>query len=275
MFTQAVRTASGFTYPYIGLRRSSDGEVSASVGAFIVVNSGGWLMTSGHIVSEILDRQKECDALSAGTVAPAERGTLCADHVEIWALPGFTESKPRVVEAMINPLADLALVRLESFDSQVVVAYPVLRDTTSCPVDQGMSVCRLGYPFHDIQAGYNSARREFDLAPNAFPVPSFALDGVVSRFHRITSDDGSQGATFIETSTPGLRGQSGGPLFDSEGRVCGVQSHTTHLDLGFDAHYSEGEQSIIERQFLNVGAATHVDDIRRILDDAGVAYATE
>jgi len=275
MFTHAIGMANGFTFPYIGLRRRSDGEVSSSVGAFVVVNTGGWLMTSGHIVSEILDRQRECDALAAGTVAPDERATLCADHVEIWAVHGFSESKPRVVEAMINPLADLALVRIEPFGLEAIATYPVLRDTGAHPINQGMSVCRLGYPFHDIQASYSPANREFDLAPNAFPVPSFALDGVVSRFHRINSDDASRGATFIETSTPGLRGQSGGPLLDIEGRVCGVQSHTTHLDLGFDAHYSDGDCSITERQFLNVGAATHIDDVRAIMDEAGIEYRAE
>jgi hypothetical protein len=36
---------------------------------------------------------------------------------------------------------------------------------------------------------------------------------------------------FIETSTPGLRGQSGGPLFDAKGEIWGIQSRTNFLEL--------------------------------------------
>ena len=106
----------------------------------------------------------------------------------------------------------------------------------------------------------------------AFPVPSFALDGIVSRFRRVTADDGSAQATFVETSTPGLRGQSGGPLLDAAGRVCGIQSHTIHLDLGFDAQFSAGDGVACERQFLNVGESTHVADVIALLDEVGVHY---
>ena len=135
-----------------------------------------------------------------------------------------------------------------------------------------MSVCRLGYPFHDISAEWSEPSHEFKLPPQAFPVPAFALEGIVARFHRIAADDGSGEATFVETSTPGLRGQSGGPLLDVEGRVCGIQSHTTHLDLGFDARYGVGDQIVTERQFLNVGAATHVADVVAFLAETNVTH---
>lgn len=38
---------------------------------------------------------------------------------------------------------------------------------------------------------------------------------------------------FIETSTPRLRGQSGGPIFDVNGAIWAIQSQTHHLKLGF------------------------------------------
>ena len=159
----------------------------------------------------------------------------------------------------------------EPFDRSWVPEFPVLRDVVANPIVQGMSVCRLGYPFHTIQPVWGADRGEFALPQGAFPVPSFALDGVVARFHRSVAEGGHE-ATFIATSTPGLRGQSGGPLLDAEGRLCGIQSHTAHLDLGFDGHFSAGEQLMAERQFLNVGAATHVSDVRSVLDEAGVSY---
>ncbi|HYK55809.1 MAG TPA: hypothetical protein VEV15_04980, partial [Flavisolibacter sp.] len=59
-------------------------------------------------------------------------------------------------------------------------------------------------------------------------------------------------------STPGLKGQSGGPLFNSDGLIFGMQSMTNHLHLGFDMNnqelYSEGRKIKITNQpLLHVG----------------------
>jgi hypothetical protein len=43
----------------------------------------------------------------------------------------------------------------------------------------------------------------------------------------------NRAAKFVEMSSPGLRGQSGGPRFDVNGMVWGLQSRTQHLALGF------------------------------------------
>jgi len=267
MFMQAVRTASQFTFPYVGLRRRRRGVVYSKMGAFVVLNAEGWALTSSHLVDEILSVEREVQA-----AAEQAGDELCTDHVEIWAVAGFGETRPRLAEATVRPLADIALVRLEPFDASAIAEFPLLRDVKREPIEQGMSVCRLGYPFHDIAAEWNAERHEFALGPEAFPVPSFALDGIVARFHRVSPAGGAEFATFIETSTPGLRGQSGGPLLDVEGRVCGIQSHTTHLDLGFDARFQTGETVVTERQFLNVGAATHISDVVSLLDQVGVPY---
>jgi hypothetical protein len=268
MFTSAVRTAAQFTFPYVGLRRRRCSHVYSTMGAFLMLDAQGWALTSSHLVDEIL-------AVEAEVKSAAENhgDQVCTDHVEIWALPGFSETRPRLVEATVRPLCDLAVVRLEPFDATTISQFPLLRNVKSDPIEQGMSVCRLGYPFHDIAAGWDAERHEFALGPEAFPVPSFALDGIVARFHRVAAENSAETATFIETSTPGLRGQSGGPLLDTRGRVCGIQSHTTHLDLGFDAGFQSGETVVTERQFLNVGAATHISEVVALLDQVGASYA--
>jgi Trypsin-like peptidase domain len=271
MFAQAIRSASHFTFPYVGLRRRECGQVYSTIGAFVILNPAGWAITSAHVVNEILAVQREADE-GVGSAPPGDHG-VCVDHAEIWVLPGFEATRPRLTQAVVRPIADIAAIKLEPFDGSTVAEYPVLRDCTRHPISQGTSVCRLGYPFHDIKAGWDDDRTEFSLPTGAFPIPSFALDGIVSRFHRVSGEDGNPGATFIATSTPGLRGQSGGPLLDANGRVCGLQSHTTHLDLGFDAQFSAGDEVVSERQFLNVGAATHVDEVRAVLEEAQVEYS--
>jgi hypothetical protein len=266
MFARAIEIATTFTNPYVGLRKRSDGNLYSTMGAFIIVNKQGWALTAAHILDEILS----CEAAAQDACGPDEPRVTA--HTEIWALPGFAAHHPHLAEARINAVADLALCRLEGVDPDAIGPGPVFRDTSKRVIDQGASVCRLGFPFYDVAVAYDDTLDRFDLDEHAFPVPRFALDGMVARFNRRMGEDGKSSAMFIETSTPGLRGQSGGPLIDTAGRVCGIQSHTTHIDLGFDARYASAEGVVIERQFLNVGAATHVDEARAMMDDAGVRY---
>jgi hypothetical protein len=268
VFTQSIEIASGFTSPYVGLRRRADGEVFTTIGAFVVLDADGWVLTAGHVVDEILAAQTGNEM--AGDAGEGGGGVTA--HTELWAVPGFMSTRPRLVEAQVNRVADIGVCRLEPFDPEAICAVPVLRDTLRAPIEQGMSVCRLGFPFCDVPATYDTDRDEFTFDERAFPVPRFALDGIVARFNRRFGDDGTTSALYIETSTPGLRGQSGGPLLDTAGRVCGVQSHTAHIDLGFDARYPTDVGTVTERQFLNVGTATHVDEVRAMLDAVGVKY---
>lgn len=268
MFVRAVSMATQFTFPYVGLRRRASGQLDSTVGAFVLLNKEGWALTAAHVVDEILSAQRQVEQGAPGS----NPDDACTHHVEVWAVPGFGSTRPMIAEAIVRGVADLAVVRLDPFDAECVGAFGVLRDETNgAPVAQGMSVCRFGYPFHAVAAGWDDAGSEFVIPEGAFPVASFALDGIISRFHRVIAEDGNE-ATFIATSTPGLRGHSGGPLLDVEGRVCGIQSHTRHLDLGFEGYFSAGERVVAERQFLNVGAATHVSDVRRVLDEADIAY---
>ena len=84
----------------------------------------------------------------------------------------------------------------------------------------------------------------------------------------------------IELSTHGLRVQSGGPLFDENGIIYGMQSLTKHLHLGFDMineHMQiNGRQQVINNQpFLHVGHCVHVDVIKEYLRSQGVKYYEE
>ena len=291
MFESALETAGGFTFPYVGLRRKHDGTVFSTLGAFMVVNSQGWCITAAHLMAEIvqakqsarsvIDLDKRIDELKnhEGKLSNKQRHELhgledqrknyLSHSAEIWALPHFSETRPRIVEHHIAQHADVAAFRLEPFDATTIARYPVLRGGHSS-VKPGTNICRVGFPWHHVDATFDG-ESGFNVT-SGFPVPTFALDGMVSRFNAQKFPDGTQ-TTYIETSTPGLRGQSGGPLLDTDGRVCGLQSGTAHYDLGFDATYSREGKEIVERQFLNVGRALHVDDIKVFLDSLEIAYA--
>ncbi len=289
MFADAIEQAGAYTCPYVAMRRKHDGTVFSNIGAFVVLNSDGWVLTAAHIVDEVRRARASVEAgrkLEAQLTELAERegadakgrkhesrkirqqlDDYLAQSLEIWAVPGFVEMKPRVVESHVETESDLALLRLEPFDADQLLSYPVLRPQADV-IRPGIAVARVGYPFHSVEAEYDDERASFDITAG-FPVPMFVSDGIVSRFRALKHDDGRE-HTFIETSTPGLRGQSGGPLVDAEGRLVGLQSRTVHYDLGFDAHVERDGNRETERQFLNVGEAVHVDTIRALLQENDV-----
>jgi hypothetical protein len=81
----------------------------------------------------------------------------------------------------------------------------------------------------------------------------------------------------IELSTPGLKGQSGGPLFNEQGLICGMQSMTNHLHLGFDmknAEHKIGGKTIkvTNQPFLHVGHCIHADVIKEFLTANSIRF---
>ncbi len=271
MFADAVEIASRFTFPYVAMRRREDASVTTTLASFVVLNAEGWVVTSAHIVEELLAVHESLgsDARASGGAGPSASAVVAAD--EIWAIGHG--APVRLVAGAVNKAADLAIGRLEPFDPAWLPVSPVLRDPEFQAVRQGESVAFVGFPFHVIQAGWDRERGRFALAEGSFPVPRFAQDGIVSRFNRQIPEGGGPPALFIEVSTPGLRGQSGGPLVDTRGRIVGIQSRTAHLDLGFDARYTTAAgEVVVERQFMNVGLASHVDELRSMLNAADVPY---
>jgi len=288
MFQKAFERAMKYTCPYVGLRRKNDGTVSSSMAAFVIVNNAGWAITAKHIFAEIAKAQQSIAGVSAIDCAIAQlksqkisnakhrnreirkleqqKANSLSNHAEIWAAgANWQTAKPRVTEIRLHPIADLAVFKLDPFTPLADQAYPIFRSDAITP---GISVCRIGFPWHSVDAVF--ANNNFDVK-SGFPALLFALEGIVSRF-LVTGDSTGVNAKYIQTSTPGLRGQSGGPLFDIEARLCGLQSSTVHLDLGFDATYQRDGETKIERQFLNVGQAVHLDEIRTFLDTNMIVY---
>ena len=77
---------------------------------------------------------------------------------------------------------------------------------------------------------------------------------------------------FIETSSPGLRGQSGGPIFDQQGIIWGIQSRTAHHPLGFSPLVPGGKPNEREHQFMNVGWGIHIDTLVGAMQDNKIDF---
>lgn len=137
----------------------------------------------------------------------------------------------------------------------------------------GKFLCRLGFPFPEFtNFEYDSATDQIRwTSTGRLDTPRFPIEGMVTR-HLV----GPAGVIGFELSTPGLRGQSGGPAFDSQGRVWGMQAATNHLDLDFDVDIDvlrNGQtRRVKDSAFLHVGHCIHVDILKQFMRDHGVIF---
>ena len=293
MFTRAVPIASGFTRPVVLSSCTSNGDCRSTVGACVVLNREGWILTAGHLL-DIVRQHQESARRHRGyrdNVVEFQRDTSAdkrfrkrgvrtfhrpatasvRHHSAWWGADGV-----RLVEAKVLPAADLALGRLEPFDAASVPRYPVLKDPDR-DYAPGRSLCKLGFPFQPIVPVYDEEADTFTLPPGSVPLAPFPLEGMFTRIVATRTPGSGQGeaSTFIETSSPTLIGQMGGPVFDAQARVWGIQSHTVHHPLGFHPPVPGGGQGQVEHQFLNTGLAVHASVIVRFLEAEGVAYGRE
>lgn len=298
MFRQALAIANQFTFPVVLSRKTVKGECSSSIGTFIVVNDQGWIVTAGHILRQLAmmcadvqntsaysinkatiendatldrhERKRRLKLLSAPTPNSTER---CSAW---WSFPGSNLTNYTFVTPEIpnfGDLADIGVGQLDPFDPSWVTQYPTFKDPTK-DFEPGTSLCKLGFPFHAITPVWNDAKQSFELPPEALPLPRFPIEGILTRMYDL--DASGAGLSFpvryIETSSPGLKGQSGGPTIDTKGTVWAVQAKTQNLPLGFDPQVPNGKPGQREHQFLNVGLGVHPDTIFGLFNQLGISY---
>ena len=250
MFAQAIQRATPYTRSVVVSRRYATGRLECGNASFVVVNRDGWMVTSNHVFA---------------AVNPDE-----VTNVSYW----WGQDGLALREVYFDPLADLAVGRLDGFDPATVAAYPVFAGPGRHLLT-GTFLCRLGYPpLQEITAVFDPERNAFTLERETLPTVIYPLEGMHTRIKRLVNQD-DRAVEFIETSSPGLRGQSGGPVFDVQGVVWGLQSHTAHLPLGFAPKIQVGGREVEEHQVLNVGYATHVREVVRLLAAHGVAFAAD
>ena len=283
MFAEACRKAAEFTRPVVVSTRHQNGEVKTECGSFIVLNREGWVLTAGHMYDSFVKYQsdsnklKEIQALNESRLSrpgsPSSEvkpdPSYIVKHSFWWGWDGV-----KLNNVFVNRQVDIAVGRLEPFDPSWIKTYPVLRDPDG--VIPGTSVCRTGYPFLNISSTYDEKLEAFKIPKIPIRESVFPNDGMVTRIvSRGMTNDNKFERLYVETSTPGLRGQSGGPVFDTEGRLCAMQVQTVHMPLGFHPTVEYDGKSVVENQFLNVGLGVHVRTIRAVLDDRGVRYDCE
>lgn len=288
MFAKACERVYKFTRPLIISTRTVDGTVSSSCGTFIIINPEGWILTAGHLFDSFVKYQqdmkkiKEVEEINARKASMAVPGAMTlpdtiqldpkwiTNHSFWWGGDGL-----RITSVYVNREIDVALAKLDGFRPDMVQEYPIFRDPDT--MRPGTSICRTGFPFANIATDFDEGSKSFRIRNGVLPLPFFPNDGIHTRnvLKQNKSKEGNYDMLYVETSTPGLKGQSGGPIFDTNGHIYAMQVQTNHIPLGFHPISEYDGKSIVENQFLNVGIGVHGKLLQQIMRDHHISFKVE
>ena len=294
MFADAIEKVGGFTRPIKFISRLyKDNIISPGCATMFFVNDEGWALTCKHVANEIIGADKINNRFAQFKTSVIE----IQDSPKVKVLTRSLEQKyqlgPKKIAQMkvqfpdcidgfkeidinVHPEYDLALLHFKGYNRILYHGHAVFAKDASA-IRPGDTLVRLGFPFPEFNDfTYDQERDDITWCQGRSSTPRFPIDGMYTR--GVANKDGK--LVGIELSTPGLRGQSGGPLFDQNGVIYGMQSLTKHLHLGFDMineHMTiNGRPQVINNQpFLHVGHCVHLNVIKAFLDSHKVKYYTE
>lgn len=295
MFAKAYSIATQFTHPIVISSQKFNGDCNAGIGSFVIINDEGWFVTTFHIIAQLQALRDSYDKYnnSVQERAQIQNDPALKNHERIRRL-NSSKIAPDLITNFSTwlgapnltigpvysiPQVDLAVGRLLNFDRSQVKIYPKFKDPAK-PMEIGTSLCKLGFPFHTIKPTFDPATG-FNLPDGALPIPFFPLEGIYTRtvFVEAAGSALNLGPNplplmYIETSSPGLPGQSGGPTFDIHGTIWAIQSQTQHLKLGFGINENAPTKELehLKNQYLNVGWGIHSQTITEFLKRNGIVF---
>ena len=277
MFADACEKAMKFTRPVIISTRTFDGKTTSGCATFFIINRDGWALTAGHIFKSNIQAREDAKKLEEYKKAKSENIDVpepdpkCITNHSFW----WGWDNVRISEAYVNLEVDIAVCKLDGFRPDMVTEYPVFKDPEK--MKPGTGLCRTGFPFINNVTDFDEKTGGFRIRPGVLPMVFFPNEGIHTRnIYAGKSKEGNYDKLYVETSSPGIKGQSGGPIFDRNGFVAGMQAFTEHFPLDFrPSAINEKGEVIEENQFLNIGVGVHVKTIMAILDSKGVKYDVE
>jgi len=291
MFIQAIEGAAKFTRAIHSISRNyGSTHIQPGTATFFFVNSDGWALTCGHVADQLgVERALKRKAESFKNELSARRGTQKEKKLlkELEKKYGYSKNTPFELHNRLKNCVegnaklhiikhkevDVALIKFQDYTRLLCDTFPIFPSDTSS-LQPGKYLCRLGFPFPEFtNFAYDKQNdRLIWTDTGRKDTPRFPIEGMLTR--RVMDDKGN--IIGFELSTPGLRGQSGGPAFDMDGKVWGMQCQTAHLDLNFDIDQKvirKGmEKRITDSPFLHTGRCVHIDVLKSFMKDNNVQF---
>ena len=294
MFISAIESVSKFTRPLNSIVRTYGGKqlIPGSATLFFV-NDKGYAVTCKHVAELLLNaeninnhfnnfKNERSHINNDGKFKAQVRGLEIKYKYTADTIVQVKNNFVDCVDTMsgftchAHPTLDLAIIKFNDYGTLHYQDHAkFLKDSSK--IKQGKFLCRLGFPFPEFNNfTFNASTDDIEWTKEGIMhSPQFPIEGMVTRF--LAEPNYMYG---IEMSTPGLRGQSGGPLFDEKGIVYGMQFSTKHLHLGFDLVDKEimvnnGVKKISDYSFLHLGQCIHVDAIKNFLKEHHVEFEEE
>lgn len=296
MFVESIKKVSLFTRPiYLITREYNSDIIAPGAATMFFVNELGIAITCKHVANMITQAEKvnnhylkfKTERLSLPTpsnnkykrkLRELERKYQYKKNITVQIKVNFIDCVDKLdgFEILSHPNYDLAIIRFKGYKKLCYKNHAVFIKDEKL-IQQGKYLCRLGYPFPEF-SNYKYDSEKDDIMwtkEGKLKTPRFPIDGIITR--KLVNKGKVVG---IEISTPGLRGQSGGPLFDTDGKVYGMQSNTHHLHLGFDIKEKEilegsKKKKVSNHPFLHLGNCIHVNIIKSFLKEKDIKFYEE
>ena len=263
MFVKAIEKVSRYVRPICFVRRLNNDELASGSATIFFVNDDGIAITCKHVVNTLIN----FDKIKNNKIESTEIKDVIVSFHNCYEIINS-------IQYILHPKYDLAIIKINGIGKLYDGHCTFLKEDLD--IKQGKSLCRLGYAFPEFNNYKIDSNDQLVFTNQGNKnVPLFPIDGIITR---LVKDETQLFA--IELSSPGFNGQSGAPLFDSNGIIYGIQNLTKHYHLGFDITNEEvlvgnNKKIVSNYPFINLGQCLHLNIIKDFLKQNNIAFYEE
>ena len=251
MFSNAVKEITKFTRPILFVSRLNSDKLVPGSATLFFINEDGYALTCKHVVTNIIN-------------------VANASNKAIFKFQGCYKTI-HDIKITMHPIYDIAIIKFNG-DTPLYEGYAYFKKDNE--VNPGKFLVRSGFAFPEFNNYKIDIKTDKLLFTNEGNqnTPLFSNEGMVSRLVAKNNT-----ITGIELSTPGIKGTSGGPLYDENGIIYGVQSLSKQYHLGFDiieeSTLINGEyKQISNYPFISLGECVSLQVIKDFLKENNIKY---